>query len=390
MTTHSPAAPSLREVPTASEPAVAAESLPVIAWLRDGQNVVVSDPVPTKWYPEKWKPLVRLSDAQAQINELTAELANAIQGRTEAHHWGDIFENRIKALTSERDEARVLERQLSEQMDVVSNELAALRTTHDALRQELAGAYELLHATEDKLTTLRTSQPGTDELMALADVYADEVHKYITGQEHDQNAAREALRVALAATCKPSLQDADQCRNDGANDIANLLDEAVKALTPSAESARLAKEAKRLVLMAIIDACKDTGAEPSVSIAARSLDTAYSAIDRLASLSASQAPAAPSSREVLRLAKEARSLANAHALAAYRAGLDRKVMTPETHPVCRAALEAIDALAAAQQPRGEPADNSRCKFASGGARCVSHCGDSDCAAMASTPLQETE
>lgn len=122
MTDHSPAAPSLRE------------ALPVVGYLNSFGNALCKG-VPRFSTDIS---LVRLSDAQAQINELTAELANAIQGRTEAHHWGDIFENRIKALTSERDEARSLERQLSEQMDAVSNELTALRTAHDVLRQELA------------------------------------------------------------------------------------------------------------------------------------------------------------------------------------------------------------------------------------------------------------
>lgn len=34
-------------------------------------------------------------------------------------------------------------------------------------------------------------------------------------------------------------------------------------------------------------------------------------------------------------------------------------------------------------------DNSRCKFAAGGACCVSHCGDPDCAAMASSTPSRT-
>lgn len=191
--------------------------------------------------------------------------------------------------------------------------------------------------------------------------------------------------------------EADQCRNDGANDISKLLDEAVKALTPSSEAARLADEAKRLAREAIERAGSGHGMLSWPVLAA---------IDRLASLSASQAPAAPKVLDDPRLQELFTSCIDG----ALTSGYQGASPPPEGHWLAfwwkkgqAVAMVEEGARRATQQPRGEPADvyrnrqkvdmssgcvdsadNSRCKFASGGARCVSHCGDPDCAAMAST------
>lgn len=181
---------------------------------------------------------------------------------------------------------------------------------------------------------------------------------------------------------------------------------AIKAITPSSEAARLADEAKALSRKFAYEQHTASNAHDGL-LSAITLGQFEAAIDRLASLSASQAPAAqwrsietaPVAKNLLLLWRPVDHAERVRYVPSivigsleydpvtylsngivWANGMTYDISTHITHWMPLPA--APDA--ATQQPRGEPADNSRCKFASGGARCVSHCGDSDCAAMAST------